>query len=240
MPLSLEELVRKIDEYAGTMTDVRPLKRISSSTEEWLAGQVNELDHADNGAGSTLHPLTCIHFTTGDAPHYTLQSGWIQSLCLKKLGIIDDTGLVVVANGFKLSTKKAEVKAAQSAAYGHSIQSIDNLHFYPNGGSVETAPMNLQLAMTLVQRVMALAGPIGMAMNAKDNTYLAGIPVTMAGLAAYGLKATEAPAWGRLRGLLDAVEAGSNSVIVERNLRRLRAIELLDILTRASGAEAGN
>lgn len=240
MPLTLEQLVAKIDQYAGTMTDVKPLRKIDSSTEEWLAGQVAELDHADNGAGSTLHPLTCIHFTDGAAPHYTLQSGWIQSLCLKKLGMIDDSGLVVVASGFKNATTKAEVKAAQSQAYGHAIQSIDNLHFYPAGGSVETAAPNLQNALGVVQRVMAIAGPIGQTMNAKDNAYLAGIPVTMAALAGYGLKATEAPAWGRLAVLLTAVEDGRNSVITEKDARKRRAAELLDILTRVSGNEAAS
>lgn len=239
MPLSLEQLVEKIDAYAGTMTDVKPLKKIDSSTEEWLAGQVTELDHADNGAGSTLHPLSCIHFTTGAAPHYTLQSGWIQSLCLKKIGMIDDTGLIIVASGFMNATTKAEVKAAQSQAFGHAIQSIDNLHFYPAGGAVATAAPNLQNALALVQRVMDIAGPIGKAMNAKDNAYLAGIPVTMAALAAYGLKETEAPAWRRLEAVLNAVQAGRNSVITEKDMRQRRARELLDVLTRISGTEAG-
>ncbi|RYH10013.1 hypothetical protein [Tropicimonas sp. IMCC6043] len=191
------------------------------------------MEHADNGAGSTLHPLTSIHKTEGDAPHFTLQAGWIQALCVRSMGLIDDSGLETIAYSTEKATKKAEVKAAQQSAYGHSIQAIDNLHFYPTGGTVGTAAPNLQTALALVQSALAKTGSTGAEINRKDDAYLAGIPQTKEGLATYQLKATEAPAWGRLAHLLNWISDGV--FVREAALRRRRGAYLLDALTRASG-----
>lgn len=197
----------------------------------YVTGLIRERDHADNGAGSTLHPLTSIHHTNGASPHFTLQAGWLQTLCLRHMGLIDDSGLQIMANSTISATKKSEVKGAQDLAYGgKNIQSIDNLHFYAAGGSVGTAAVTLGTAMELVRGALGNMGETGRAILEKDNAFLTG----HAGYEAYRLKELEAPAWGRLAGLLQSVSDSSWPFVRRGDVtRRVTARMLLDVLTRA-------
>ena len=54
-------------------------------------------------------------------------------------------------------------------------------------------------------------------------------------LATYALKATEAPAWLRLQRLLKIMAKGADEA--NHQLRRRRAQELANLLTRASGPQ---
>lgn len=197
----------------------------------YVTGLIRERDHADNGSGSTLHPLTSIHHTDGESPHFTLQAGWLQTLCLRHMGLINDDGLQIMASAALSATKKSEVKAAQDLAYGgKTIQSIDNLHFYAAGSGVPMAGVTLGAAMGQVRTALGNLGETGRAILEKDNTFLAG----HAGYENYRLKELEAPAWERLSGLLQNVGDSSRPFARRGSVtRKVTARMLLDALTRA-------
>jgi hypothetical protein len=113
---------------------VAALERIGWAGEV-IAGMVNDNDHVDNGNNSVLHPLTILHFSTGVADHYTIQSSWIQSLFLRKLGQCQDEALNNLARAMFHADTKQKVKAAMQVAFGRGV-SLDNLNFYPADGAV--------------------------------------------------------------------------------------------------------
>ncbi|MDH3692508.1 MAG: hypothetical protein OEU36_24010 [Gammaproteobacteria bacterium] len=231
--LSIQDIVKKIDQYAGKMV-LGGHKTMHDSTDTYVAGMINDLNHEDNGNGSELHPLSCLHFTTGAADHFTIQAGWIQTVCLRQMRFTGDDGLQIVAYGIKNATKKQEVKAAHQSAFGHAIQSIDNLHFYAQGGGVETCAPNLGVAWQLIRNAMANAGQTGARMVEKDETFLGGREENLDNFA---LKLAEQPAWLRLKRLLEVLAAGP--MHAEKAVRHRRANYLLDALTRTPGPQPG-
>lgn len=235
MPLSFEELAAMINGFTGPMpvTEERD-GAIGVGEQEFVKRQVINRVHTNNRAGSVIHPLSCLHITTGvAAPHYTIQAGWIQFLCVKKMGAISDQKFVLAASAFCSASSKNDVKVAQDAAWGKSVQCIDNLHFYPTGGAVAVGGPNLQVALDLVQRAMRSVGPIGQVMNIKDDDYLTRSNVSKSNLANFQLKVNEAPAWARLEVLLR--NSIDRPMMVDVALRAQRANLVIDALTRATG-----
>jgi hypothetical protein len=206
---------------------------VDHGNASYVTGLIRERDHVDNGNGSTLHPLTSIHHSTGASPHFTLQAGWLQTLCLRHMGLITDDGLQIMSSAAISATKKSEVKAAQDSAYGSkAIKSIDNLHFYAVAGGVATVGITLAVAMDLIRGALGNLGETGRAILDKDDAFLAG----HAGYGDYRLKELEAPAWGRLSELLQGVVNSSRPFARRSDVtRKMTARMLLDVLTRMRG-----
>ena len=226
--LGLIGIVKLIDSYI----DGGAVKRDNAM---YVTGLISERDHADNGSGSTLHPLTSVHYTDGASPHFTIQAGWLQTLCLRHMGLINDDGLQIMAGAALTAKKKSEVKAAQDQAYGgKTIQAIDNLHFYAAGGSVATTGLTLGGAMDRVRDALGHMEGVGRAILRKDDAFLAG----HVGYETYRLKELEAPAWGRLSALLQNVADSSRSFVQRGTAaRNATGRMLLDVLVRARGSK---
>lgn len=223
----LHKIVRLIDRFIDG-------GGVDHGNAQYVNGLISGLTHKDNGANSVLHPLTAIHFSGGNSPHYTLQSGWLQTLCLRHMQVINDDGLQMMACSAVNATKKSEVKAAQDQAYGgKSIQSIDNIHFYPTGGSGTTAVPTLGTAIDLVRGALGKLGETGRVILAKDDAFLLTQPN---GFRDYRLKETESPAWARLKTLLDSATMRTEPFIRRSDIERKTTAQiLLDTLVRATG-----
>jgi hypothetical protein len=187
---------------------VAALERIGWAGEV-IAGMVNDNDHVDNGNNSVLHPLTILHFSTGVADHYTIQSSWIQSLFLRKLGHCQDEALNNLARAMFHADTKQKVKAAMQVAFGRGV-SLDNLNFYPADGAVATCDVTLETAFSTVARALRRVhtDKIGRVIVQKDLDWLAARGTAYVELANFQLKDGQRGTWDTLRGLADEVFNG--------------------------------
>lgn len=189
------------------------LDLIGTGEAEYIVYLLEQHGHADNGNGSIINPLTCVHFTTGEEDHYTVQSTWMQALCYRKLGKCDDGDLVIMATAISNANRKAQVKAAVDKALGQGTKGIANLNFYPAGGSVGTCEITLQTVMERVQNAIkkVTTEKLGRIMLQADGAFLKERGIgSMADLANFRLKEGQQGRWEELRVLVDQVCGGTN------------------------------
>lgn len=189
---------------------VRELKRIGWASDA-LLGYINNKSHKDNGNGSILHPLTILHYTTGDENHYTIQSSWIQSILKFKLGDCDDQQLYDISGQMSFATKKEHVKAAMRKVFGLNV-GLDNLNFYPQAGGVATCSITLKECFSIIARALrrVKANHVGNTIVLKDLNWLNGRGVEFDDLAVFRLKEGQQRTWEALNQLAREVHQGRN------------------------------
>ncbi len=188
-----------------------------------------EAGFEDDGM-SYLNKLSSFHYTYKvDAPHITLQAGWLQVLLLGRLGSVAPEKLTDAATKFNYANSKSSVKAAHQQTFGREIQHFDNMHFYPPAGA--KSGVTVKMVFQKLKDAMKELGTVGQQVIAQDTLFFASARVAPLKALDYELKDGDLPEWRKLEVLIDAV-------IALRTNRKIRYGELTDALKRLSANSA--